>query len=117
MKTMYRVVISLGLLFSLILLASGCGDPESDAALIRRARLVANENIALKKQLEEKDKHIAQLEKQIEQLKQEKQHISEQTDETTFRLLQMTAEAEQRADTLRQENEWLKQQLEQVQSP
>ena len=117
MKPTYRIVISLGLLAGLLLSAAGCQEAESDAALVRRARLVANENITLKKQLDEKDQQIARLEQQIEKLEQEKHKITKDTGEATLRMLQITAEAEQRATFLREENERLKQKLQELQSP
>ncbi len=114
MKPIYCVAISVGLFFCVTLLASGCAEPQADDALIRRARLVADENIELRKQLEQKDRRIAQLEQELQDAHEEMLRITEQTGRNTRRLLEITAEAERRAEQLREENERLKERLDQL---
>jgi len=92
------------------LLLAGC--QESDATQIRKARLVANENLQLKKQLAEKDTQIQDLKKQIEEIEAEKAKADEEFGSTTIKTLQMVAETESRNQALTDENEKLKEEIE-----
>ena len=105
------IVMSLVICIILVML-TGC--QESNANLIQRARLVGNENLKLKKQLEEKDLQIAQLQKDIEKLEAEKLQETQKSGDTNFRLLQLLGEAEKNKETLMQENEALKAELEKL---
>ncbi|MBL7215848.1 MAG: hypothetical protein ISS71_09250 [Phycisphaerae bacterium] len=105
------IVTSLVICIALITLTGCQKSQESDSGLIQRARLVGNENLQLKKQLEEKDLKIAQLEKDIEQLKTEKAQAAQKAGDTNFRIMQIVAETEKKNQALVQENEKLKQEL------
>lgn len=94
------------------LLLAGC--QKSDASQIRKARLIANENLKLKKQLAEKDAQIQDLKKQIEQIEAEKAKADEEFGSTTIKTLQMVAETEDRNQALTLENEKLKEELEKL---
>jgi len=102
------IVVLTALLGTLVL--AGCR--ESDATQIRKARLVANENIQLKKQLAEKDAQIQDLKKQIEKIEAEKAQADEEFGFTTIKTLQMVAETEERNQALTEENEKLKEEIE-----
>ncbi|MDH4202042.1 MAG: hypothetical protein OEV87_04045 [Phycisphaerae bacterium] len=91
-------------------LLTGC--QKSDASQIRKARLVANENLQLKKQLAEKDAQIQDLKKQIEEIEAEKAKADEKFGSTTIKTLQMLAETEDRNQALTLENEKLKEEIE-----
>lgn len=91
---------------------TGC--QESEANQIRRARVIANENIQLKKQLAEKDQHIAELNKQIEELNAEIAEKDETFGNTTLRTLQMVSESEKQNQELMLENKKLKAELEKL---
>ncbi len=95
-----------------VLLMSGC--QESESTQIRRARLIANENIQLKKQLKEKDQQIEELKKQIEELIAKSEKEQEQFGNTTLQTLQMLGETENRNQALTLENEKLKEELEKL---
>jgi len=107
MKRMTFVLLTAA--FGTLLLA-GC--QKSDASQIRKARVVANENLQLKKQLTEKEIQIQDLKKQIEEIEAEKVKADEQFGSTTIKTLQMMAEVENRNQTLTAENEKLKEEIE-----
>jgi outer membrane murein-binding lipoprotein Lpp len=92
------------------LLLAGC--QKSETGQIRKARLVANENLQLKKQLAEKDTQIQDLKKQIEEIEVEKAKADEKFGSTTIKTLQMLAETEDRNQALTLENEKLKEEIE-----
>ncbi|HOK95465.1 MAG TPA: hypothetical protein PK052_12930 [Anaerohalosphaeraceae bacterium] len=88
-----------------------CGCQESDSVMVRRARLVANENLKLQKQLEEKERQIEQLKKETETLKNEREQAIASCGEVHLKLLEMVSESEKRNETLTVENEQLKEEL------
>lgn len=91
---------------------TGCG--KSDANQIRKARLIANENLQLKKQLAEKDAQILDLEKRIEKTEAEKAKADEEFGTTTIKTLEMVAEIEKQRQALEEENENLKNEIEKL---
>jgi predicted metal-binding transcription factor (methanogenesis marker protein 9) len=94
------------------LLWAGC--QKSDASQIRKARVVANENLQLKKQLAEKDTPIQDLKKQIKEIEAEKAKADEEFGSTTIKTLQMVSETEDRNQALTLENEKLKEEPEKL---
>ena len=114
---MNRIMIALMAACIVLVSLTGCQESEgSDTALIQRARLVGNENLQLKKQLEEKDQLIAQLKENIEQLEIDKAEAARKAGDANFRIMQIVAETEKRNEALTQENEKLKNQLEELKS-
>lgn len=95
-----------------ILLLTGC--QKSNASQVRRARLVVDENLQLKKQLEEKNQLIEDLEKQIEEKEAEMAKAEENFGTTTIQTLQMVADTEKRNQDLLLENAKLKEELEKL---
>lgn len=95
-----------------ILLLAGC--QESESSQIRRARLVANENLQLKQNLKEKDKQIEELKTQIETLEVEKAKVIEQSGEASIKTLRMLLESEKRAEAIVIENRKLEEELEKL---
>ena len=95
-----------------VLLLAGC--QESDASDIRRARVIGNENLQLKQDLEEKDERIAELTAQIEALEVEKAKVIEQSGETSIKTLRMLLESEKRAEAIVIENRKLEAELEKL---
>ena len=91
---------------------TGC--QESDSSMVQRARLVGNENLKLKKEIEEKDARITQLQKQIEDLKAENAKAMEESGNANFKLVQMFADSEKANEKLTQENKELKEQLQKL---
>jgi hypothetical protein len=116
-SNMNRIMIALMAACIVLVSLTGCQESEgSDTALIQRARLVGNENLQLKKQLEEKDQLIAQLKENIEQLEIDKAEAARKAGDANFRIMQIVAETEKRNEALTQENEKLKNQLEELKS-
>ena len=95
-----------------ILLLAGC--QESDSSQIRRARLIATENMQLKQNLEEKDQQIEELKAQIEALEVENAKVIEQSGEASIKTLRMLLESEKRAEAIVIENRKLEEELEKL---
>jgi len=95
-----------------VLLLTGC--QESDAHQIRKARVIGNENLQLKKQLEEKDQQIEELTAQIEALEVENAKVIEQSGEASIKTLRMLLESEKRAEAIVIENRKLEAELEKL---
>ncbi|MBE0535306.1 MAG: hypothetical protein IH624_06505 [Phycisphaerae bacterium] len=108
---MKKTVISL-LATAIVLAAgavfSGCQEEAADASSMRRARLVADENIALKKQIEERDKEVEKQKQRVEECKQEMTKGQEQTGSTMLQMMQHLAESGKQAEALAEENKQLK---------
>jgi len=95
-----------------ILLLTGC--QESESSQIRRARVIGNENLQLKQELEGKDQQIEELTAQIEALEVEKAKVIEQSGETSIKTLRMLLESEKRAEAVVIENRKLQEELEKL---
>ena len=106
---MKRTLATLLLVGIPVVLLASCHESESN--MIQRARIVANENMKLKDQLEEKDKQIAKLQEQIEQIKAERDKINQQAGDTNIRVMQIVAETEKKNEALSKENEALKEEI------
>jgi len=76
----------------LALLACSC-QPSSDT-MVRRAQLVGNENLKLKKELQQKDGEIANLKKEIERLTEEHAKFEEDTGQSSIQILQLLADCQ-----------------------
>ena len=95
-----------------VLLLAGC--QESDASQIRRARVIGNENLQLKQELQEKDEQIAELTAQIEALEVEKAEVIEKSGEMSIKTMRMLLESEKRAEAIVIENRKLEAELEKL---
>ena len=94
------------------LLLTGC--QESDSSQIRRARLIATENMQLKQDLEDRDQQIEELKAQIEALELENAEVIEQSGEASIKTLRMLLESEKRAEAIVIENRKLEEELERL---
>ena len=94
------------------LLLTGC--QESDSSQIRRARLIATENMQLKQDLEDRDQQIEELKAQIEALELENAKVIEQSGEASIKTLRMLLESEKRAEAIVIENRKLVEELERL---
>ena len=94
------------------LLLTGC--QESDSSQIRRARLIATENMQLKQDLEDRDLQIEELKAQIEALELENANVIEQSGEASIKTLRMLLESEKRAEAIVIENRRLEEELEKL---
>ena len=109
---MRHIAIVIGITVLGLWALSGC--QESDASQIRRARLVANENIQLKKQLEEKDQQIEKLKKQILEIEEKTAKSVEQAGNTSIKSMRLLLESEKNNEALILENQKLKEELEKL---
>lgn len=91
------------------------GCQESDSDIIKRAKLVGNENIQLKQQLAQKDKEIQSLKDKITQLDADIEKLNMEFGESTIKTLTMVAETTKRNEALATEIKQLKEQLKQLQ--
>ena len=94
------------------LLLTGC--QESDSSQIRRARLIATENMQLKQDMEERNRQIEELKAQIEALELENAKVIEQSGEASIKTLRMLLESEKRAEAIVIENRKLEEELEKL---
>jgi hypothetical protein len=90
------------------------GCQKADSTDIRRARLVANENLQLKKDLQEKDQQIESLKQEIERIESESAEKVERAGETSIKSMRLLLESEQRAEELLIENRKLNEELEKL---
>ncbi len=71
-----------------------CSCQPSSDQMVRRAQLVGNENLKLKKELQQKDAEIANLKKEIDRLNAEHAKYEEDTGTTSTQLLRLLAECQ-----------------------
>lgn len=109
---MKHMIVTLSVFCIVLIMMAGC--QESDSTLVQRARLVGNENLKLKDQLQEKDQQIAQLKEDIEKLEAEKVQIIQESGDTNIKIMRIVAETEQRNQALTDENAKLKEELEKL---
>ncbi len=95
-----------------VLLLTGC--QESNAGDIQRARVIVDENLQLKQDLEEKDQQIEKLTAQIEALEAKNAEVITQSGETSIKTLRMLLESEKRAEAIVIENRKLEAELEKL---
>ncbi|MBN2511947.1 MAG: hypothetical protein JXB18_03310 [Sedimentisphaerales bacterium] len=90
---MTRQIVTVALsALGLITLACSC-QPSSDQ-MVRRAQLVGNENLKLKKEIQHKDAKIAELEKEIEQLKAEYAKFQDDSGQSSIKILQLLSDCQ-----------------------
>ncbi len=84
------------------LIAAGlflCGCQESTSSdQIRRAQIIANQNITLTKQVKEKDAQIADLNEQLQKAKEENEELRAQHGDIYVKLMQMLSECQTKLD-------------------
>ncbi len=72
-----------------------CGCQESNSSdQIRRAQIIANQNITLTKQVKEKDAQIAELNEQLQKAKEENEGLQSQHNEIYAKLMGLLAECQ-----------------------
>jgi hypothetical protein len=72
-----------------------CGCQESNSSdQIRRAQIIANQNITLTKQVKEKDAQIADLNEQLQKAKEQNEAIQAQHGEIYLKLMQTLSECQ-----------------------
>lgn len=106
-----KVVVLLGLGI-LAIVAGGC--QSSQQVNSRKARLLADENRRLKRELAEYDRVIEEKDKLLAQAEQEKTVQDEQTSQSVSWLLDMVTDFEKKNTTLAEENDRLKTQIQEL---
>ncbi|HOK67393.1 MAG TPA: hypothetical protein PK054_10665 [Anaerohalosphaeraceae bacterium] len=75
---------------AVLMLGTGC--QESGRRIDRRAQLVGQENLQLKKQIQEKDREIERLKKEIEALQEKAQKDEELHGQTYTKMMEIVAD-------------------------
>lgn len=108
-------ILSLVIAIAICINVSGCGE-SANSASFKRAQLIGNENIELKKQLEQKD---AEIQKQKDILAQKEKEFAgelEKAGDTALKLMQIVSQSSQQTDTLTAENLKLKETIKQLEA-
>lgn len=101
-----KKILYIAIVVLICLILTAC--QESESTQLKRARLISNENLNLKKQLAEKDKQIEALKKEIEKINTQTEQERQQSAEGQITIVQMFTESEKRNEELTAENERLK---------
>lgn len=102
------LILGLGLLV-------GCQE-QNESELVKKARLVGQENIELRKQIKQQDRAIQEQKDLLEQCRQEVAAGQQQTAESGKKMLDMVGDTAKEADDLRIENEKLKARIQELES-
>ena len=103
---MKRALFILCIIGIATLICSSC--QESESKLIGKARLIGNENIQLKKKIEEKDQQIESLKKEMEQIQLKSAEDLEKAGDASIKSLRLLLVSEKDNENLRKEVEQLK---------
>lgn len=115
---MRNVTIATVLLFlgaGAVITLSGCREESGDTGL-RRARLVGNENIELKKEIKLRDKEIERQKQLVKQCRAEWAKDKELSGNNTLMMLKHLAESEAQVRTLAAENTQLKEKIKELEA-
>ena len=102
------LLLTLASVFSMTMLLTGCGE-ENLTAQQRKAKLLANDNLQLKKQLKDKDKEIKAQMDLVKDCKKENARAQEVSGDTMGKMLKIVAETNIELEKLKAENAALKQ--------
>lgn len=99
-----------------IILTAGCGEQQvsNNKSSTQKSRLVAAENIGLKKQLAQKDKEIERLKKAVEKCEAEKAEVKRDMEKDMESIGEEVMKTFSDYIELQQENEELKKQIEEL---
>ncbi len=115
---MRNVAIATVLLFfsaGAVITLSGCREESGDTTL-RRARLVGNENIELKKEIKLRDKEIERQKQLMVQSREEWAKDKEKTGDSMLKMLKHLAESGKQGDTLMSENAQLRERIKELEA-
>ncbi len=120
MKTIRAKILPITTLICICIFTCGC---EESNLSNRRARLVGNENLKLKKQLKLCDKEIEKRDDEIQkqkdllaQCQKEKAEIDEQAGDTNIKLLKILRDTSKKVDELTEENQKLKETIKELEA-
>ncbi len=106
--TIVLMILGLGLLV-------GCQE-QNESEIVKKARLVGQENIELKKQIKQQDQEIQKHKDILEQCRQEVAAGQQQSADTSSKLLEVVGNSLKDADAVRAENEKLKARIQELES-
>jgi len=115
---MRNVAIATVLLFlgaSAVITLSGCREESGDTTL-RKARLVGNENIELKKMIKLRDKEIERQKQLVEQCRADWAKDKELSDNNMIKMLKHLSESSKQVNTLTAENTQLKETIKELEA-
>ena len=115
---MRNVAITTVLLFlgtATLISLSGCRE-ESDSMSIRKARLVGNENIGLKKELKLRDKEIERQKQLVVQCQTDRAKDSDLAGENTIKMLKHLSETSKQVTALTAENKQFKEKIKELEA-
>ena len=105
------MALSLGILVSI----SGCG-PNKDTSVVRKAKLVGDENIRLKNQIEAKDAEIQKQKDLLAEKDTEIAKVKQQSGDSSLKIMQHLVQGEKAVKELTAENEQLKAKIKQLEA-
>ena len=108
-------VLVIAVIAGLALSYSGCGK-SSDSSGDRRAKLVGNENIELKKIIKERDAEIEKLKDQLTKKEEEIAAVKEDAGDATLKMMQHLATTGQETEKLAEENRLLTEQIKKLEA-
>ena len=106
--TIVLMILGLGLLI-------GCQE-QNESDIVKKARLVGQENIELKKQVKKQDQAIQEQKDLLEQCRQEVIKGQEESTDTGAKLLEIASNSANETENLRIENEKLKARVQELES-
>ena len=115
---MRNVAIATVLLFlgtATVISLSGCRE-ESGNMSLRKARLVGNDNIELKKQLKLRDKETERQKQLVEQCHADRIEDQDLTGDNTIKLLKHLADSSKQVTALTAENKQLKEKIKELET-
>jgi uncharacterized protein YabN with tetrapyrrole methylase and pyrophosphatase domain len=93
----------------------GCQE-QNESDIVKKARLVGQDNIELKKQIKKQDQAIQEQKDLLEQCRQEVAKGQEEATDTGAKLLEIASNSANEAENLRIENEKLKARIQELDS-
>ncbi len=113
MKTIRAKILPITTLICICIFTCGC---EESNLSNRRARLVGNENLKLKKQLKLCDEEIEKQKDLLAQCQKEKAEIDKQAGDTGIKLLKILGDTSKKVDELTEENQKLKETIKELEA-
>jgi hypothetical protein len=106
--TIVLLILGLGLLV-------GCQE-QNESEIIKKARLVGQDNIELKKQIHKQEQAFQEQKDLLEQCRQEVVKSQEEATDTGVKMLEIAGKSATEADNLRVENDKLKARIQELES-
>ncbi len=115
MRNIAIAVVLLVLGAGAVITLSGCREESGDTTL-RRARLVGNENIELKKEIKLRDKEIERQKQLVEQGRADRAKDKDLTGNNMIKMLKHLSESSKQVNALTAENAQLKEKIKELEA-